>query len=347
MVVSGAMSPRLRGPSVLLLAALMGVPSSAAAQSESDRAAAQALFDEAKQLRDKGDLAKACAKFAESLRLDPAVGTRFNLADCYERVGRLASAWTQFLEVESSTRLAGQTQRAAAAKERADALGPRLPKLRLTPAERVAGLTIQVDGTELREAAWGIDVPVDLGTHQLAARAEGRVPWHRTIEIRAERELRTVTVPALAVAPVTDKTAGEAPSPSPPARGADQGGDSGSAVGAAGVVIGAVGLAGLGVGVAFGAVAMSKKSKVDELCPDENDCTVEGIDTNDQARLFGNVSTVGFIAGGALLVTGLVMWLAAPSGEPEDGAPAPTMTGLSVVPWAGPDGAGALVGSRW
>src|SRR5258706_12849365 len=65
----------------------------------SDPAAAEVLFRQGRALADKGDYQGACAKFRESGRLDPAIGTTFNIADCDERLGHLAQAWTLFGEV--------------------------------------------------------------------------------------------------------------------------------------------------------------------------------------------------------------------------------------------------------
>src|SRR5687768_8531645 len=52
-----------------------------------DAAAGEALFIEGRRLMKVGDRPAACAKFAESQRLDPAVGTLANLADCEEQRG--------------------------------------------------------------------------------------------------------------------------------------------------------------------------------------------------------------------------------------------------------------------
>src|SRR5688572_7702878 len=89
-------------------------------------AAAQALFEQAKALVAQGKVEQACPKFEESQRLDPGVGTQFNLADCYERTGRLASAYTTFMDVAAATRQLGQVDREVVARERASAIKPRL-----------------------------------------------------------------------------------------------------------------------------------------------------------------------------------------------------------------------------
>src|SRR5215475_12694681 len=68
------------------------------------RAAAQALFEAARKLTAQDKFAEACPKLLESYKLDPAIGTKFYLADCYEHVGKLARAWTYYLEVVEEAR---------------------------------------------------------------------------------------------------------------------------------------------------------------------------------------------------------------------------------------------------
>ena len=63
---------------------------------------ADALFDEGLKAMDAGDHAAACAKFGESQRLDPAAGTLLHLGNCYEKVGKTASAWATFLDAAAS-----------------------------------------------------------------------------------------------------------------------------------------------------------------------------------------------------------------------------------------------------
>src|SRR5688572_14112375 len=81
----------------LVFAAISGSSGAAWAR---DPAAAEALYRAGRDAAKKGDWDSACAKFAESQRLDPAPGTLLNLADCEERRGLIASAWTHYVEAE-------------------------------------------------------------------------------------------------------------------------------------------------------------------------------------------------------------------------------------------------------
>src|SRR5690242_9683425 len=88
-------SCRRAATAALLLCTMLG---DARADPARDREVADALFWEGRAAADAGDFATACEKFAQSLRLDAAAGTLFNLAHCEERVGRFASALGHYRE---------------------------------------------------------------------------------------------------------------------------------------------------------------------------------------------------------------------------------------------------------
>src|SRR5580704_15523931 len=136
---------------VLALATALGRP--AAAQG-SDAASATALFQEGREAAKKGDYATACLKMEESFRIDAAVGTLLNLADCQEHLGHLASAWQRFQE--AADKLAAADDRLAAVKQRVAALAPRLPKLVVTLAPGAPPDTrVTRDGLALSAASLG------------------------------------------------------------------------------------------------------------------------------------------------------------------------------------------------
>jgi serine/threonine-protein kinase len=76
---------------------------------------------------------------------------------------------------------------------------------------------------------------------------------------------------------------------------------------------GVVGVAGLGVGSAFGLVAMSKRDEAQGVCPHALCSDSAGSSKWSDAKSAGNVATVAFIVGGVGAAAGVVLWLTAPS----------------------------------
>ncbi len=189
----------MRKAAIVIALLLTTVTLTGWAETATDKATAQALFDAAKNLLKDGKYTEACPKLAESQRLDPAPGTLLNLADCYEKSGLTASAWATWLEAAAATHNAGQTDRERMARERAAKLKPTLVSITLIVPEsnRVTGLDLKRDGSAAAPATWGIPVPVDPGTHTIVASAPGRRSWQTTANVTSGGLPVVVTVPAL------------------------------------------------------------------------------------------------------------------------------------------------------
>jgi hypothetical protein len=288
---------RARRRRLLAIAALVGIlgaPSAARAQAV-DAALAESLFREGKALMDKNRLAEACPKLAESQRLDPGSGTMLALALCHERQGKHATAWAAYNEAATMARAAGRADRQEAATQRAAALEGKLSRLVVSvdPAARAApGLSVRRDGAPLPDAAWGVSIPVDPGEHLIEASAPGKEPWSVRVTLGATRDHQRVVVPALA-----DQRSTGGDGVDKPRR-------------IAAFVVGGAGVAALGVGAVFGAMAISKRSRAEDLCGGASPCaSANGVASNDQAKTFALVSNITLGAGVAAAGTGLFLLL--------------------------------------
>lgn len=319
---------------LMLMSLLAG---SAEAQSGDSAALAEQLFNQARDLVKANKWAEACPKFEASLRYDPVLGTRLNLATCYEHVGKLASAWGLYRESMEAAKKAGDTKRADYAQKQATALEPRLPKLAITaPANKPAGFVVKRDGTPIDPGELGVALYVDPGTHEVTAAADGFEAVSLTVNL-VEGKTETLTIPALVAKPVADtKPAGE--------QEVDTGEINERArkrklialgVGGGGVVAAAV-------GIVFGAMASGKYSDAKKLCGDDLTCSAQNFDKGKKlvsdARSAGNISTVCVGVGVAALAAGAVLYFTAPK--------APERATARLVPVPHEGGAGlALLGT--
>lgn len=289
-------------------------------------AAAEALFEQARAAMAAGSYDIACARFRDSDKLDPAVGTRFNLADCEERRGRVATAWSLFRGVLSE--LAQDDDRRPIAEERARALVPRLSYLKMQPSPGAPpGLRVRVDGVELGEGSFGVALPMDPGAHELTLiPAEGGPGQQRSFTLR-EGEHRDLPIQ------LTDSDASSAP----PTADEPQLGEPFAARNPQqkwAYVAGSVGAAGVVFGVVTGIVALNKKSTADANCSDRyRVCNQAGVDANESGKTFGTLSALGVGVGVMGLAAGAYLWLTAPQPPPKAAhSSIPLRRGLRLSP---------------
>ncbi|EYF01653.1 tetratricopeptide repeat protein [Chondromyces apiculatus] len=272
-------------------------------------ATAESLYDQASTDMDAGKFASACPKLEEVTRLIPeGVGAKLTLAECYEKAGRLASAWAQYTLIEPLATRAGQRERARQAAAKAKALKPRIAMLTVeVPAEvrSIDGLTVTRDGATLWEAQWGIALPIDQGTHALEATAPGRNAWKESVEVSGDAAKVTVEVKPLAMEVVAKTLAPPPPVVTAPRRPWQRP--------AALAAMGA-GMLGVGIGATLGSLAIARNNDSnDGPCDAQNSCSQDGLDLRSQAVGLGNGSTIALFAGGALLAGGAVLWFMAPA----------------------------------
>jgi hypothetical protein len=329
------------------------------ASAQSDSAAARALFGEARGLMEQENFAEACPKFEESLRLDHGMGTQFNLAHCWEKLGRTASAWALFLDVAAAARAANQPERETAARERAKLLEAKMARLRIEVPEPSRDMKIERDGQDVGKAAWGTAMPVDPGKHVITVSAPGKKEWTDEVEVPAANRTLSVKVPALVDTPppqpVTD-VSDPSSAPAPVEAGVDasrrDGGTNGQTVAA--LVVGGVGLAAIATGTVFAIQSRQDNSAALELCREpalgENGEMIEVCpNPSEETRWKGLVSdakrnrTIGFVGigvGTAALVTAIVLIVT------KDGGSGSSESALEVTPMWG-DIQGAALSGRF
>ncbi len=299
----------------------------------SDQTLAQTLFDAAVKLMDQGRWSDACPKLAESQRLDPGGGTLLNIGFCRQNEGKLASAWEAYNEALSQAIKDGRKDREATARVHVDELEGKVAKLVIDVsdgAKHIDQIEIRIDGSAVRQAAWGVLSPIDRGEHAIVVTAPRKIEFKTSVNVTADGSVQHVSIPALEDAPVVEA----------PDRGGERHGWAGQA--ALGWVMGGVGLASIGVGVATGILAIDYRHQSDQKCP-SNQCTVQGVSLNEQAKTYAWVTDFTVGIGAVALVTGFVLVLTAPRSP--RAVSARLAESVRLVPVMTPQGAGmAFVG---
>jgi hypothetical protein len=311
------------------------VATRASAQTPENEPKAVALFEEGRKFVESGNCPAAIPKLMESLSYQSSIGARLSLAECYEKTDPLA-AWRENKEAERLAASRGD-DRETYARTKAAALLPWLALVRIELAGShvdVPGLVVRVDRIPVDSFFYrnGVGFAVAPGPHRLDVSAPRKTTWTQDLQA-------TVGTVAVASVRLEDEHAPEPPRQAQANDGAMQR--------RVGLVAGAVGLGGIVLGSVAGIVALGKKETLTTRCEqhkgdfpsrcgagqlseDERNALTREADT---FQAWGTTSTIGFVAGGALLALGVVLYATAPSGAKN--------VGLRVSP------GGAALGGSW
>lgn len=323
------------------LALALVIGGAAYAEEKDDKARAQQLFVEGRKAIEAGDKATGCAKMRESMGLFAVANTLFNVAQCDEGEGKIAGAlehWERGLAL-----IDAKDPRAKVAKDRINALSPRVPRLRIVvpPGQPVSAVVL--DGTELAPTALSAPLYVELGTHTIVVRSEGRPDRKHELTLAEKERTEFVATPAApgpvaapsatvvptATASASATSTGVGTPPPPPA----------SFRRTAGFIVGGVGVAGLIAAGVTGGIVMSKSSGFDaciqrrNATPSER-CEIksEDVDTYDSLLV---PNAVAWGVGLAGVGVGLVLVLTAPSSKEGEAGKASFVPVPIVVPGGG------------
>lgn len=192
--------------------------------------------------------------------------------------------------------------------------------------------SVTVDGSAIPTALVGVGRPTDPGEHVIQASAPGYLTTTRKLSLGRGEEQSVVL--ALVMDPAAARPQWNAREEAP-ANGADdptragslQPSAAGSAQTSAGsrllpaYIAWAAGAVALGIGVGFGAAAISDKNRLQERCP-QRMCAAEQGHLFETARSDARISTLGFLTAIAAGAVGTVLFLALDSGAGSERAPA-------------------------
>lgn len=277
-------------------------------------ASARTLFNEAKALaaqadalKKEGRAAEATAKYTEAIerfeavdRLDHTIIVTRWLAECYQQVGRRASAYVEYSRLVKEASEAGQTERRDEANERLKELGPVEMLTVVIPSSLAGlqGLRVDRDGEVLPKSLWGTPVPVDVGKHVITVGAPTRATWSETVTITERSPPSNTEIRAPA-------TLAEAPW---------------STFRVAAVITGISAVVVGGVATGFGIAGVAQWNETIKSCDviDGSSCfgprpNAEAVLSSQQrAFTYATISNIGFSVGTAALVGAGVLWFAFP-----------------------------------
>lgn len=301
-----------------------------------DTGMADALFNEAKALAEKGEWAAACPKFQASYESAPALGTLLNLADCLEHQGLQKSAYDRWSEAITAAE-AKKDERAIYAKERRSKLDGHLASLTLDVTQASEKLVVEVDGKAVDEAKFGLPFQLDAGEIKVAVLRGEQVLETKTVKV-VDGEAQRLPLDLAAIAKAHPATKAVQEEPADPTQRY------------AGIVVLSTGLAGIAAFGVLEGVAFSKRAAAesDGLCAEQDSgslvCTPAGYD---EAELAGTLAEVGQwvgVGGLAVAAVGLTVFLTAPKDAPAEKG---VVEKAYVAPILGPGRVGVVAGGVW
>jgi hypothetical protein len=306
----GAGSRRARGVPVASLACLAlllageparaqrAAPPRGAAGGEDLRAA---LYREATEAAASGQWAEARDRLRAAIAIRASPKVLFSLAQAEEKLGAIASAQADYVRALEGARAAGENDVVRVAEQARASLESRVPHVRLVVTSASGGSLSGATATlDEQPMTLGATVALDPGTHRVVVNAPGMREVTTSVAIGERQQLDLpVSLAAEAIAlPVVPSAIAPVPS--------------GGSWRTMGLIVAGVGVVGLGVGTAFGAESIAKHNAAHGACPGVTCPDAASAGLWNDAVSTGNVSTVAFIAGGALLAGGAALWLLGP-----------------------------------
>ncbi len=317
----------------------MLVPSAGFAQTvtEAERSARVALLSRADAARRANRFEEALELIRQAEDIGPTAGTRMLSAQVLSQMGRYALALVaaeqcvREVEIDVQTTVANRR----ALRERCEGLRAEAAQhvTRVTvhvPSDAPSEMEVRVNDAVLRRPLYNVEQVLDAGQVTLCATVPGRAPWERTQTLSAGQAVTVdVEIPAAPAPtvvpterPVVREVRHDVVAPPPPD---DHGGPAeapatpGSTQRALAWVSGAFGVALTGSAVVSGLMFVSRRDEYNRSgCveqPRTDACTTQYNQTIADLRPLDTLQYVGYIGGGVLLATSVILFATAPSAQ--------------------------------
>jgi len=264
--------------------------------------AARELFKKAEADEDAGKWDDALDKVKRAFSVKPTPGLRFHIALCEEKLGQLVAALADYTAADQMAREQNNKDVIDAVAEPLKTLRIRVPTLTIeVPAAR--GSEVELDGKAIAQGLYGVAMPVEVGTHNVTAKAPGKRPFSTQVTLH-EREADTATVKWIDLPPVVTPNDGHE-EPEKPVE------TKSGPVKVGAIVATAASAVLLGVGIGAFVAADGAHSDLAAQCPTLTNCD----DLRNTVRAWDWVALGSWIAAGGVAIVAVVLW-AKPSSSP-------------------------------
>jgi tetratricopeptide (TPR) repeat protein len=275
---------------------------------------ADEAFKQGRELLKAGKYDEACEQFEKSEHLDPQNGTRFNIAECDEHIGKVATALAIYRDLVAHD---SNDKRKAASQQRIDELVKQVAQLVVQVAGKPAHLAVRLGDRRIEPNQ---PIELDYGDYTVSVLADGMADY--TGKVSLQNPGRVVLAVVLAPAGGEPSRAEpEKPEQTDKPDKPDPEDDVQPKSHRKTYAIGAMTLGGGGVLASFivGLAAKGKWNDAKAACGGSTTCTNQTdlatanalrADASSKATL----ATVLFIAGAAIAGGGVYLWLTDESG---------------------------------
>jgi hypothetical protein len=287
----------------------------AEAAPESSRTTARDVGDDALRLFASGMWKEAYEAFRQADMAFHAPTLVLFMAHSQKHLGKLVAARALYQKVVDErippTAPLQFITAQVVAREELEHINEHVPFLELAlVGDSVDAARVTVDGESAAAVRWQ-KVPLDPGTHVVEVRVGEAAPIRRELNLKDGAVIR-LEIPLLD--PSRDT-----------ALNASRRGPLAPALAAFGVSAAA-----FGVGAATGAMALGEIGNLRALCGPSRSCPASAQPVAASAGRLANASTIAFVAGGAVLATGVVLLVVRPGGARAGGASPHVQVGLGL-----------------